>query len=120
MTGLSGKRVLVVEDDPILSLTIEDVLVEAGAVVIGPVAWLKEAEELAGSAQLDVAILDVNINGGHSYSVAGRLAARGIPFVFATGYGSDGLQTDLNAPILHKPYNPRQLQTTLRELLAAA
>lgn len=120
MTGLDGKRILVVEDDPILSITLEDVLIEAGAVVIGPVAWLSEALDLAGSAQLDVAVLDVNINGGHSYSVAEQLAARGIPFLFATGYAKEGLQTALAAPILHKPYSPQQLHNALGELLAAA
>lgn len=118
MSSLAGKRILVVEDDPILSLTLEDMILEFGGQVLGPFAWLEEAVAAAETELIDAAVLDVNVNGGHSFPAAERLLARGIPFLFATGYARDGLDTAIVAPILHKPYQQQQLAAALEQLLA--
>jgi CheY-like chemotaxis protein len=120
MNALAGKRILVVEDDPILSLTLEDMIVDFGGHVLGPFAWLEEAVAAADSERIDAAVLDVNVNGGHSFPAAERLLARGIPFVFATGYAREGLDTAIVAPILHKPYQQQQLAAALAELLGGS
>ena len=117
MSALAGKRILIVEDDPILSLTLEDVILDFGGQVLGPFAWVEEAVAAAESEGIDAAVLDVNVNGGDSFPAAERLLARGIPFLFATGYARDGLDTAIVAPILHKPYLQHQLIAALTELL---
>ena len=111
----SGLRVLLVEDEIMVALLLEDMLSEFGHQVVGPVAHLNKAVEMAQREALDVAILDVNINGKEVYPVAEALAARGIPFIFATGYGKGGLRAPyLNRPSLQKPF----LRHNLRELFA--
>ena len=87
----SGLRVLLVEDENLVALLLEDMLAELGHTVVGPVARLDKALETAQREAFDVAILDVNINGEDSYPIAEALAARGIPFVFSTGYGKKSL-----------------------------
>ena len=112
----SGLRVLVVEDEIMVSLLIEDMLGDFGHHVVGPVAHLNKAVEMARREALDVAILDVNIKGKEVYPVAEALAARGIPFIFATGYAKGGLRAPyLDRPSLQKPFR----RHTLRELFAA-
>ena len=112
----SGLRVLVVEDEIIVALLLEDMLSDFGHQIVGPVAHLNKAVEMAQQEALDVAILDVNINGKEVYPVAEALAARGIPFIFATGYGKEGLRAQYSdRPSLQKPFRRHRLQ----ELFAA-
>jgi CheY-like chemotaxis protein len=107
----SGLRVLVVEDEALVALLLEDMLAELGHEVIGPVAQLAKALEIARHEELDIAILDVSLNGGNTYSVAEALGARGIPFVFATGYGRAALvEPYTDAPLLQKPFRQSDLQ----------
>jgi CheY-like chemotaxis protein len=82
------KRVLVVEDEMTIALLIEDMLTDLGHEVVGLAMRLPQAMELAATAIVDLAILDVNLDGRMSFPVADLLSARGVPFVFATGYGS--------------------------------
>lgn len=112
----TGLRVLLVEDEVMVALLFEDMLSEFGHEVIGPVANLGRAVEMAQREVLDVAILDLNINGKEVYPVAEALAARAIPFIFATGYGKQGVRTPYgDRPILQKPF----LRRDLRALFAA-
>ena len=83
----AGLRVLLVEDESMVALLLEDMLAELGHEVVGPVARLDKALEMAQRQALDVALLDVNLNGKEIYPVAEALAAREVPFVFVTGYG---------------------------------
>jgi CheY-like chemotaxis protein len=110
--------VLVVEDEMLVAMTIEDMLIGLGAEVVGPAMRLDAALELASTAAIDVAMLDVNLHGGRSYPVAELLAARGIPFVFATGYGhAEGADACAHAPMLTKPYREADLIRVLEEAL---
>lgn len=108
---MTRPRVLVVEDEALLAMTLEDWLVEWGFEVVGPAMTLAEASELATGASFDVAILDVNIGGEVSYGVAALIEERGIPFIFATGYGSPSAEEGRSgATVVHKPYRVAELR----------
>lgn len=107
---LQGLRVLIVEDEALIASLIEDFLMDLGCEVIGPAMDMKDAVSLAREAAIDGATLDVNILGENVYPVADILTARGIPFVFITGYGVLGLrECDRGRPVLQKPYRLEQL-----------
>ncbi|SDB15918.1 response regulator [Belnapia rosea] len=117
MTRLNGRRVLVVEDEALVAMLVEDALLDAGALVLGPVATVAEALALLERDMPDVAVLDLNLAGETSTPVADALAARGVPFVVATGYGADGLPPGhAEVPVLAKPYDPDDLTTALGRL----
>ena len=121
MSLLAGRRVLVVEDEPIIAMALEDMLVDLGCEVVGPAATLAQAQALAESAAIDAAMLDININSGRSYVIADELRRRAIPFAFATGYGEEGIENGGgDAPVLQKPYRQGQVEEVLRRLLGAA
>ena len=82
---LSVPRILVLDDEPLISMLVEDWLTELGCEVVGPARSVEEGLDIAGSAELDAAILDVNLGGKNSFLVADALKQRGIPFAFATG-----------------------------------
>lgn len=120
MSDLAGKRVLILEDEPIVAMMLEDILLDLGCEIVGPASRVDEALNLARTAQFDLAVLDVNIHGGRSYPVAAVLEERGLPYVFATGYGLTGTEGPLhNAPLVRKPYQQAQIATALEGLLAA-
>lgn len=105
-SALSGLKVFVVEDEAIIAMMLEDMLTDLGCSVIGPCTGLKQAHEmLAGSETPGAAILDVNVGGEQVYPVATALAERGVPLVFATGYGSVGLAESWRGRVtVQKPY----------------
>ena len=118
MTILHGKNIFVLEDEFILAWEAEEILREAGATVVGPAHNIAAAIALLGGQdRIDAAVLDININGCPSTQVADELKQRGVPFVYATGYGRDSEKV-LNAPVLSKPYSPAQLVDSIRSLLA--
>ena len=121
MTGLSdltGLRVLVVEDEMMVSMLIEDMLEDLGCKVVGPASRLEEAMELVNSVELDCAVLDVNLVGQPIFPIADLLRAKGAPFAFATGYGDAGLRdADKGSPVLQKPFREGDLARILGELL---
>ena len=115
---LAGKRVLVVEDEMLVSMLLEDMLTDIGCEVVAVASRLEEAIAHARDAALDVAILDVNLNGEPSYAVADALAARKLPFVFATGYGKAGLASAYrHLPALQKPFQSDDVVRALCEAL---
>jgi len=117
MTRLTGRRILVVEDEALVAMLVEDALLDAGATIIGPAATVSEALALLDSEQPHAAVLDLNLAGETSTPVADVLAARGVPFVVATGYGADGLPHEhAQVPVLAKPYDPDELTATLGRL----
>ncbi|MBY0611432.1 MAG: response regulator [Beijerinckiaceae bacterium] len=115
---LTGLRVLVVEDEPIVAMLIEDTLGELGCIVADIAARFEDAMRMAASLDFDVAVLDVNLGGQQTYPVAERLSERKIPFAFATGYGASGLSPEFrHVPILAKPFQLSDLAGVLQKLL---
>jgi CheY-like chemotaxis protein len=113
-----GVRVLIVEDEIIVALFLEDLLTEFGYEVAGVAAQLDDA--MARPPDYDVAVLDVHLNGRNVFDFADTLAARGTPFVFATGYGERGIPERHRArPVLQKPFQPGDLKQVLEQVTAA-
>jgi DNA-binding NarL/FixJ family response regulator len=103
---LAGRRILLVEDEMLVSMALESTLQDSGATVIGPLARVKQALEAARREQIDAAVLDINLAGEKVFPVADLLAERGIPFVFYTGYSQDTLPpSHRSRPILSKTSN---------------
>ncbi|MBR7618824.1 response regulator [Phenylobacterium sp. 20VBR1] len=116
---LAGLRVLVVEDEMMVSMLIEDMLTDLGCIVVGPAARLDEAITLTESEQIDCAVLDVNLGGQPIFPLADILRAKGAPFAFATGYGDAGLRdVDKGSLVLQKPFRESDLARILGELRA--
>jgi DNA-binding NarL/FixJ family response regulator len=114
-------RVLIVEDEPLIGMDIEDAVAELGHEVVGPVAELDEALDLAANAPIGCAIIDINIRGGHSYPVADMLLKRGLPLLLLSGYGEHTLPERLHdAARLPKPFTGAQLDKEIRDLFARA
>lgn len=115
-----ARRILVVEDAPMIALDLQDMLQDLGCVVVGPTGNLGVALQMAGEETLDAAVIDINIRGGKIYPVARALAARNIPFLLASGYADRTLPPDLaGRPRLEKPYNRADLDRELRALVPA-
>jgi CheY-like chemotaxis protein len=111
MADLSGLRALVVEDEGAIALLIEDMLIDLGCEVGATAAELHRACELARSATVDFALLDLNLDGRSAIPVARILRERGIPFVFSTGYGVSGLSEEFSSHLtLGKPFGINDLR----------
>jgi CheY-like chemotaxis protein len=118
--NLKGLRVLIVEDESMVAMLMEDMLQDFGCSVVGMVARFDDALKQATSGPtFDVALLDVNLHGKQTFPVAEALAARGIRFIFATGYGEAVLPPPLQGgPILQKPFEQDALERALRRAVA--
>ena len=103
--SLVGLKVFVLEDEPLIAMALEELLEDEGAhpAVAGS---LEQADQMLAEDAFDAAILDINVHGRKSYEVARALLARGVPFVFASGYG-DTLNPEefAHIPTVTKPYN---------------
>ncbi len=118
MTELIKRRILVIEDSPVVADASEDMLHDLGYEVVGPAGNMATALQLAQDEQLDAAIVDVNIRGGKAYSVMKVLASRNIPFLLTSGYANWSMPEEwAERPRLAKPYTPNMLRTSLAELL---
>ena len=105
----------------VIRMLIEDMLAELGYTVAAAAARLDEAMQVAHEADFDIAILDINLNGEAIAPLADVLAARGLPFVFATGYGAAGIpDSHRDRPTLKKPFQLDHLRHTLQTALADA
>lgn len=118
MTSTSTKsRILVVEDEMMIALEIDDALEALGCEVVGPVATVERALELSRQGGLDGAILDIAVRDGRTYAVAEVLSNRGVPFVFASGYGEGTVPPPFrDRPRLAKPFTAAQLERHVRAL----
>jgi CheY-like chemotaxis protein len=111
----TGPRVLVVEDEAMVAMMLEDMLLDLGCAIVGPAATLQAGLTLARAAAIDAAVLDVNLSGDKAFPIADALAERGVPFVYATGYGRAGLRAEDAARIVvQKPYSLDDLARHLR------
>ncbi|MBU2051277.1 MAG: response regulator [Gammaproteobacteria bacterium] len=118
---LKGKRILILEDEFVVAISLEAVLVDEGAIPIGPAANCSEALTLLDAHTVDAAVIDVNLGGELSTSVAERLRLASIPFVVTTGYGENNTVSAMGGhAVLDKPYLPEVLIDTLAGILAGA
>jgi CheY-like chemotaxis protein len=101
-------RILVVEDEAMISMLLEDMVSDCGGEIVGPVATFDVALALAREAEFSVAVLDLNLNGTLSYPIAEVILDRGIPVIFATGYGASGLLEKFrDCATLQKPFTQK-------------
>ena len=107
--------VLVVEDESLIAMNLEMILEDLGHSVIGPVMTLADLEKVLNSDfRADAAILDVNIAGERIFPYARRLADLGVPILFASGYGANGITDDLaHHPVVPKPYTEQEIASML-------
>jgi len=118
---LSNRPVLVVEDEMMIAMLIEDMLDEFGCKLVGPATSVPHALELIGNESIEVALLDLNLNGKDTYAIADALQRKNVPFIFATGYGSAGLREEYgNRPVLQKPFQQKDLEVALEEALGGS
>lgn len=120
MTALPASRgsVLLVEDETMIRMLVADMLADLGYDVAAEAGDIDHAMKLARSAQFDIAILDVNVNGKLISPVAEAVASRNLPFVFATGYGVEGVPEQYrNHPALQKPFRLETLQQAIEAAL---
>ena len=114
-------RILIVEDEPFIAMTLEDMLDELGFAVVGTVSRVAEAIEMIELKPIDGALLDVNLGTQKIDPVADVLAQRGCPFIFTTGYGrSDIPSSHATRPVLQKPFRMDELASILRSELTPA
>ncbi|HLH97260.1 MAG TPA: response regulator [Xanthobacteraceae bacterium] len=107
-----GNRLLLVEDEALTGMMMSDMLTDLGFEVIGPFARVADALAAAGREDFQAAVLDVNLDGEMVYPVAEAILARGVPFVFVTGYGAEGIDRRFaQIPVLQKPIERQMLQS---------
>lgn len=115
---LTGKRILIVEDEYFIASELKHVLKKQGAIVVGPVADLSGGLALAACEQLDGAVLDVNLEGAQTFPIADQLAERMVPYVFMTGYDAWALpEAYRGSPRLAKPVSMASLISTIEQLI---
>ena len=118
--NLQGKKVLIVEDEALITMLLEDILEDTECRIVGPAMNLRQALDLARSAEIDLAVLDVNLNGEPSFPVAAVLRSRGVPLVFSSGYGSQGLPPEWqDRPTLPKPFTSDEVIDALSRVASA-
>ena len=114
---LSGRRVLVVEDEMLVLIMIEDMLADLGCSLVTSAATVDKALALAHAQVFDAAILDINLNGHDSHPVAEALSARGVPFIYSTGNTGHGSRDSYSGrPVLKKPFKYEELVAILARL----
>ncbi len=115
---LSGKRVLIVEDSPLIAASSEDLIRGFGCSVIGPAQNMADALEAGQTASIDIATVDLNIRGGKAFPLLRILRSRNIPFLITSGYADWSMPDEWeNCPRLAKPYSEAALRDALLGLL---
>lgn len=118
-TTLCGRRILIVEDEALIAMEMEWALADLGAIPAGPAPNVRAAAEIAATASLDGAVLDINLRGEEVFPVANILFNRKIPFVFQTGHGRrDDLERRYPGTVVFlKPASSEAVGTTLAGLI---
>ena len=117
---LSGRRVLVVEDEMLVLIMIEDMLADLGCKSVTSAATVDKALALIDAQAFDFALLDINLNGRDSHPVAEALSARGVPHVYSTGNTDHGLRDGYSdRPVLRKPFKYEEMVAILTRLKRA-
>lgn len=114
---LSGRTVLILEDEVIVAFALEDMLLDLGASVL-LASTIEQGFACAEDEEIALAVLDVNVNGVKSYAFAEHMRQRGVPIIFATGYGeAEHPPRFTGAPTLTKPYTRLQLDHAVKSLV---
>lgn len=117
--GIAGRRVLLIEDSPVVAPYTVEVLEELGCEVLGPAPNIAMARELIEQGGFDAAIVDVHIRGERIFNMCELLEAQGVPFVFTSGYADWQMPEKWQQrPRLQKPYTLPQVEEALRALLS--
>jgi len=118
--ALSGRRILVVEDSPVVGSFTVDILADLGCEVVGPAPNMAAARQLIEEGRFDAALMDVHIRGERVFPLCEMLEARNVPFIFTSGY-ADWTMPDKwrGRPRLPKPYTLDQVEKAMTELLSA-
>lgn len=114
---LSGRRILVVEDEVLLSMTLEDMMADLGCESVTPASTVDTAVALINGQAFDAAVLDMNLNGCSSRPVADALTAQGVPFFVSTGNVGDLGDGFRDHAVLRKPYREDKLVEVFTRLL---
>lgn len=118
MSGLVGRRILVVDDEMLIAILAEELLVSAGATPVGPACSVEEALGFVEAGGFDAVMLDVNLSGKSSEPLGLLLSERKIPYIVVTGYGkvdwADGRTT-----VVAKPYTAQDIVPALEAALAS-
>ena len=117
--ALQGSRVLVIEDESLVAMLLETILDDMGCTVVGPESNIDDGLRAATTeGGLDAALLDVNVAGREVFPVAEALKARGVPFVFSTGYGEAGLPEHWRGnPTIQKPFTEAAIRDALMKAM---
>src|SRR5690242_15910799 len=115
--AIAKRRILVVEDEMLIGMLLEDMLTDMGHEVAAVVPRLKDALAAVERESFDLAVLDVHLHGESAFPVADALIAKGVPFIFATGYGERGLPENYRGrPVLQKPFARDDLDRLLKAI----
>ena len=111
-------RVLIAEDESLVGIQLEEDLRSAGCSILGPFSTLELATQASRRERFDLAILDINLNGKMVYPLAEELSARGVPFIFLSGYIAANLPERFrSSPQITKPHDPavliKEIQTAV-------
>jgi CheY-like chemotaxis protein len=119
---LAGRRVLIVEDEYLIADDMRQAFLKCGAEIVGPAPNLRRASELLHSGQrIDLAVLDINLQGEAVYPVAHALKQRGIPFMFATGYEKSSIPREYeHVPHWEKPFDYDALARVIPSMFGRA
>lgn len=119
--ALSGRRILIVEDESLVAMLLETILEDMGCSTVGPAANIDDGLALVEAEPLDAALLDVNVAGRQVFPVAQALKDRGVPFVFSTGYGEGGLPDEWRGqPTIQKPFTEAAVRDALMAVMGVA
>jgi len=119
-TTIEGVRIFVGEDESVITMLLQDMFEELHCEVVSLASRFQDALDKANTLSFEVAILDVNLNGQRTFPIAEALRARGLPFIFATGYGAAAVPENYRAaPLLQKPFRIADLERAVRTALAA-
>ena len=114
LPALDGRHILVIEDEHIVAEALSRCLRTCGAEIVGPAATVEQALKLLETTdQIDGALLDIDLRGIRAYAVADRLIARGVPFVFATGYETTIPERYRHVTVIQKPFDVAETAAVL-------
>jgi CheY-like chemotaxis protein len=118
MTDLTGLRILLIEDEPIVAVLAEDMLDAINCIVVGTVATVADAQTAIESILFDIAMVDINLDGADGLVIADTLRERGIPYLITTGYDAQAVAP--GHPVLTKPYGLSDLESAIMRCVGRA